>query len=214
MPLPSRDDHYRVTGNAEAQYMDDAQTVLKNKKGITAAAMLQDAEEEALGRAYGQLIWEIGSTTPLTCYLIRRIHAIIFGELYDWAGRWRSVWISKPGVTWPAPDFLEEFMSRFEGDVLAKYPARAIHSDESFCRAAAEIQGEFLVIHPFREGNARTIKVLADLLASQTKRPILKYDQSQAGAAAYIAAAKAAFDRDYMPLEAVISSALQAARAV
>ena len=209
------DDHYLVTGNSEAEYMDAAETGLKNKKGIADAATLQDAEEEALGRAYGQLIWEIGPTTRLTCDLIRRIHAFIFADLYDWAGRWRTVWISKPGVTWPAPDFLEEHMERFERDVLAKFPpSRPCRYRYLLQSGWRRSRSEFLVIHPFREGNARTIKVLTDLLASQTKRPILQYDQSETGAAEYIAAAAAAFDKNYAPLESVIWSALRAAMGV
>lgn len=61
---------------------------------------------------------------------------------------------------------------------------------------AAEIQGEFLVIHPFREGNARTIKLATDLLAVQTGRLPLTYDQSETGTRTYIEAAKTAFQRD------------------
>jgi fido (protein-threonine AMPylation protein) len=45
-------------------------------------------------------------------------------------------------------------MQVFERDVLAKYPAVANFDDSQFCRAAAEIQGEFLTVHPFRKGNS------------------------------------------------------------
>src|SRR5436853_1033497 len=66
-------------------------------------------------------------------------------------------------------------MQQFERDVLRRHPARQL-DDDAFCRAIARIQGEFLAIHPFREGNARTIKLLTDLLALQTDRPLLRYD--------------------------------------
>ncbi len=148
----------------------------------------------------------------LTCWLVQHVHQRIFGELYDWAGRWRTVWISKPGVTWPPPDFLAEQMSQFENDVLQKYPASSIKDDEAFIHAVAEIQGEFLVIHPLREGNARTIKLVTDLLASQGGRPLLAYDQSKAGADRYIEGAKAAFKTDYGLLAAVIRQALAYAK--
>ena len=111
-------------------------------------------------------------------------------------------------MTWPPPDFLDQHMASYEADILAKYPPQKLPTDEDFCQAVAEIQGEFLVIHPFREGNARTIKLATDLLAVQTGRMPLRYDQSEAGAEAYIAAAKAAFTKDYAPLAAVIRSAL------
>ena len=55
------------------------------------------------------------------------------------------------------------------------------------------IQGEFLVIHPFREGNARTIKLMTNLLAAQTDRPLLEYGTSQEKVERYTEGAKAAF---------------------
>lgn len=192
--------------------MDKAQRVLKNKKGIKILEDLQIAEEDALVAAYRILFGEIRAQALLTTVLIGHIHETIFGELYDWAGRWRTVRISKPGVMWPPPDFLEEAMQEFERNVLAKYPARSLQSDEQFCRAMGHIQGEFLAIHPFREGNARTIKLLTDILATQTRRPILRYDTSPRGRRLYIAAASVALvEKNYEPMMIIVSEGLERA---
>lgn len=169
---------------------------------------LQVEEEEALAQAYEALLNEVRIDTPITCDLLLHIHDRIFGELFQWAGRWRTVWIGKPGITWPAPDFLASNMETLEKEVLAKYPAEQLKDEEAFCRAIGKIQGEFLVIHPFREGNARTIKLATNLLAAQTGRPLLKYDSSNAGKERYIEAAKKAFKRDYTPMTKIIQQAL------
>jgi cell filamentation protein len=205
-------DRYNVSGNVEGLYVDAERTVFVNKKGITDLPTLQRAEEEALAQAYEILLTEVRVDTPMTAELLCHIHNRIFGELYEWAGRWRTVWISKPGITWPAPDFLEQNMAVFELDVLAKYPAHILHEDDAFCAAIGEIQGEFLVIHPFREGNARTIKLLTDLLAVQTGRPLLIYDQSNEGQEAYTNAAKVAFKRQHTPMVNIIQKALKLAQ--
>ena len=42
----------------------------------------------------------------------------------------------------------------WEQGVLRRHPTSSLGPDDAFCAAVAEIQGEFLVIHPFREGNA------------------------------------------------------------
>ncbi|MGE0533458.1 MAG: Fic/DOC family protein [Pirellulales bacterium] len=186
--------------------------MLVNKLGITELAALQAREEEALVAAYEILFGEVTKKTPLTCDLLRHIHATIFDNLYGWAGRWRTVWIQKPGVTWPPPDFLDQAMTEYEAQVLTAYPASSVADEKGFVQALAEIQGEFLVIHPFREGNARTIKLACDLLAAQTDRPILRYEESDAGQAAYIEAAKAAFKRNYDPLARLIAEALERGR--
>ena len=89
-------------------------------------------------------------------------------------------------------------MREFERTVLSKYLASTLKDDDDFCRAVGEIQGEFLAIHPFREGNARTVKLFTDLLAAQTGRPFLVDDPTTEGADRYIAAASAALLRqDY-----------------
>ena len=211
-PEKQRCDRYDSSGNPEAEYVDAEKTVLVNTRGITELAEIQRAEEEALVRGYDVLLREVRTDTPVTCDLLRHIHARIFGELYTWAGRWRTVWISKPGVTWPAPDFLDRNMETFEREVLRKYSASPLGGEDAFCAAVAEIPGEFLVIHPFREGNARTIKLATDLLAAQTGRPLLAYDSSQEGQQRYIAAAQAAFKRQYGPMEEIIRQALAEAR--
>lgn len=199
---------YDVSGNYEAQYVDAAETVLRNKLGITDLATLQAEEEKSLALAYRDLLRKVRMDTPITCDLLRHVHAQIFGNLYPWAGHWRTVWISKPGITWPAPDFLDSNMLTYEENVLRKHPATALRDDHAFCAALGEIQGEFLVIHPFREGNARTIKLASNLLAAQTGRPLLVYDQSEEGQRQYIEAAKAAFRRDYLPMTTIIRQAL------
>lgn len=186
--------------------------MLVNKLGITDLTALQEHEERGLVEAYERLLGEVKPATPLSCALLCYIHYAIFGELYDWAGRWRTVWIQKPGDTWPPAGFLDQSMRKYERKLLEKYPAAALTSDTSFCQAAGRIEGEFLVIHPFREGNARAIKLAVDLLAVQTGRPLLLYDESNEGRNAYSEAAKAAFNHRYQPLTRIVNEALDRAR--
>jgi cell filamentation protein len=210
-PHPHRD-RYDVSGNVEAEYVDAEQTVLVNRLGETDLSRLQVLEEHALAKAYETLLGEVRVDTRLTAELILHIHQRIFGDLFDWAGRWRTVNISKPGITWPPPAYLEENVRQFEKDVLQPLQAPTLGDDETFCKAVAKIQAEFLVIHPFREGNARTIKLLTDLLAVQSGRPMLVYNQSEEGRDRYILAASQGFKRNYAPMEEVIRQALKDAR--
>ncbi|MDO8648345.1 MAG: Fic family protein [Candidatus Peregrinibacteria bacterium] len=199
-------------GGSENEYMDLEQKVLKNKKDIVDLHDLFVEEEKSLARAYELLLDEMRSDTPISSELIQYVHGRIFSDLYGWAGRWRTVSISKEGTAWPPPDYLDEAMSAFERDVLSKYPATSLVADDLFCKAVGHIQGEFLAIHPFREGNARTIKLATDLLAVQTGRLALIYDASDAGRDRYIEAAKAAILQNYDPMASMITSALNASK--
>lgn len=204
-------DRYQVPpGNVEAEFADDEQTVLVNRRGITDLVTLQIAEEEALANAYERLLSEVRVDTPMTADLLKDIHTTIFSNLFEWAGRWRTVQISKPGAIWPPPQYLDQAMLEFESQCLTKYPASTLADEDDFCEAVGEIQGEFLSIHPFREGNARAIKLMTDLLSLQTGRPLLIYDMSDAGREGYIEAAKAALlKRDYAPMITLIREASQ-----
>lgn len=214
MSTPTGPNRYNVSGNVEVEYVDAAQTVLVNRPGITDLETLQWAEEASLARAYETLLGEVRTDTPLTCELVQHIHRRIFADLFAWAGRWRTVQISKANVVWPAAQFLDQSMRDFELMVLSKYAPSVLIEDEAYCRAVGEIQGEFLAIHPFREGNARTIKLLTDLLAAQTGRPFLVYDQSPDGAERYIHAARAAlFTKDYRPMTLMAAESLARAQA-
>src|SRR5947209_7876414 len=76
-------DRYDVSGNAEAQYIDAAQQILKNKRGITELRALQVEEEKALAVTYERLLAEVLADTPITADLIRHAHDAIFGGLYE-----------------------------------------------------------------------------------------------------------------------------------
>lgn len=208
----NRWEKYDVSGNIEAQFADDSEEVLVNKLGITQLEDLQLREEQSLATAYERLLGEVRTDTPITTELIRYVHAQIFGELFEWAGRWRTVVISKPGAIWPPPQFLDAAMKTYQEDVLVKCDSSAMGDEDAFISISAEMQGEFLSIHPFREGNARAIKLVNDLLAAQTNRPLLVYDQTDAGRDEYINAAKAALgNKNYGPMQRIIRAALRAA---
>jgi len=101
-------DKYDVSGNIEAEYVDTAEKVLVNKRVIQDLETLQIAEESGFTKAYESLLAEVRTDAPMTSELLCHIHARIFDEIYEWAGRWRSVQISKPGAIWPPPHYVDE----------------------------------------------------------------------------------------------------------
>jgi cell filamentation protein len=76
-------------------------------------------------------------------------------------------------------------------------------------RALAVTHAEFILIHPFREGNGRLARLLNTLMALQAGLPALDYGGiSGRKKRDYIAAIHAALNRNYAPLEAVFGSVL------
>ena len=71
--------------------------------------------------------------------------------------------MSKGGFLFPSALFIPQSMQFFEDEILKKlpdtYPDKA-----SLAKDVAIVHGELLFIHPFREGNGRTARILANLM--------------------------------------------------
>ena len=89
---------------------------------------------------------------------------MVFDDLYDFAGKLRSVNISKGGFVFPASRFLFEAIKTFETEFLIRL-SEPFDSRKEFITTLARSHAELLFIHPFREGNGRTARLLANLVS-------------------------------------------------
>ena len=90
---------------------------------------------------------EIGTTKSL-----QKIHAYIFGGLYDFAGQIRQKNISKGGFQFAVAQFLENTLQQIE-----QMP------QESF-EEIVDKYVEMNIAHPFMEGNGRSTRIWLDLI--------------------------------------------------
>lgn len=186
--------------------------VFINKLGIRDQAELTQHEKAALRLAYVRL--NTGVFQPpdiLTTKYLLDLHSSIFGHLYEWAGKVRAVDLAP----WAPPQFVQQTLHSLDRTLLARPFIPRLRSDSDFCQAAAELHGEFIAVHPFLDGNGRTIRFAIDALAHRTGRPILQYDRSEQGKDLYLAASSKAFhDLNYEPLATVLAGALTRARSL
>jgi len=83
--------------------------------------------------------------------------------------------LSKAGFSWPPAKMVERNIQAFEREVLAsKTPCRP-GPLERVTSDMAEVHAELLLIHPFREGNGRLARWLAELMALQAGLPLPVY---------------------------------------
>jgi cell filamentation protein len=82
--------------------------------------------------------------------------------------------------------------------------------------ALAVVHAELLLIHPFREGNGRLARWLADLMAAQAGLYLPKYQftgrGAQASRAEYLEAVQRGYAGDYRALETFFARALERGR--
>jgi cell filamentation protein len=65
-------------------------------------------------------------------------------------------------------------------------------------------------LHPFREGNGRLSRLLADVMAVQASHEPLDYSSWEQHKTAYIGAIHAGFSGDYGPMEKFVAKAMAA----
>ena len=142
---------------------------------------------------------------PITLDLVQRIHTEVFGDIYPWAGKWRTVTLSRGDVSWTLPRYgWEPVLAEFERDVLALTPF--INGDDrTVCEYVAKLMGEYIALHPFREGNGRSAFILTDLVLLQNGLvPLDAYNRNRDRDRYFAACEAARLKKNYTPLADLI----------
>lgn len=128
--------------------------VLENKLGITNSAELA-REEERLTKVRAKQLFESGQLFKLevgTFAGLSAIHAHLFGDIYDFAGKIRDVNIAKDDFQFAPRIFLEQSLSYID-----KLPR------DNFDQIVDKY-ADMNVAHPFREGNGRSMRIWLDCM--------------------------------------------------
>lgn len=208
---------YITAKGPEAEYEPGSRgRVLRNLKGICSKREMDQAESDALVRVQEAYLEKIGPATVITAEVVCRMHRDWLDGLYAWAGRYRTVDMSKGGFTWPPAMRVEQNMAFIERESLAvKTPCRPGPLDR-IARDLAEVHAELLLVHPFREGNGRLARWVADIMALQAGLPLPVYRFTGRGSEAekgkYLAAVKRGYQKDYAPLAAFFAEVVERGR--
>lgn len=211
MSKPSR---YGTSTGLEGDYEPGSRgRVLRNLAGIRRKREMDQAEFEALVAAQSRYLDIIGEETPFTSRLICEMHRDWLGGLYAWSGRYRTVELSKGGFRWPPAYLVENNMRRFEADNLGVNTPCLSGDLEEVCMRIARVHSDLLLIHPFRDGNGRMARWLADLMALQAGLVMPDYAFTGKGAirsrSTYLAAVKRSYLGDVEPLASFFVSAVR-----
>jgi cell filamentation protein len=150
--------------------------------GIRRKTDADQAEFEALLRVQAAYLKRVSPATRFTAEMICRMHRDWLCEIYEWAGQYRTVELEKGCFKWPPASRVPQNMEVFGKGLLARHtPCRPGPLPE-VCRRIAEVHSELLLTHPFREGNGRLARLLADLMAMQAGLPAPVYGFTGRGA--------------------------------
>jgi cell filamentation protein len=186
-------DRYDTTGNPEDEYYPGT-SVLINLEEIRDEEELLERETELQLAAYQEIFTSFDESLLPDLSFFYYLHHMIFSSLFSWAGRPRTVGISKGGTPFCPPQNIDGMMSALFGELEQERWLEGLDLD-SFIERSAYYICEINAIHPFREGNGRTIRFYIDVLSARTRGDI--FDWTKAGAGEYLQACIAGFQQDY-----------------
>jgi cell filamentation protein len=176
--------------------------VLKNLLGIKRKREMDQIEGWEQRRALDELIRIYEKDHRFTAADIRRIHQLWLGNVYEWAGEYRQVNVSKDGFMFAASEHIPQLMVEFEHGPLREHTPCNFVERERIPRSLAVVHVELVLIHPFREGNGRLARMLSILMGLQAGLPLINFGNIKGKKKKeYFSAIQSGMDRNYAPME-------------
>ncbi|MBI5746035.1 MAG: Fic family protein [Nitrospirae bacterium] len=201
---------YDASGLLEAQFEPGSRgRVLKNLLGIKTKREMDQIEQREQFRAIEELVEIYGQGHRFTAEDICNIHRIWLRPIYAWAGQYWQVNLTKGDFPFAAAQHIHMLMAEFEKGPLRQFTPCRFRSMNEVVKALAIVHTELILIHPFREGNGRVARLLANLMAAQVG-PFLDFTGIIKGIKReeYFVAVRAGLDRNYSPMEKVFSEVI------
>jgi cell filamentation protein len=172
---------------------------------------MDEQEAVKLAQATDWAIRHVTADQRFTAADICRWHHEWLSEIYEWAGKYRQVNISKDGFVFAMSAQIPRLMQEYERDILALYSPCAFAAQQDVLEALAITHCELVLIHPFREGNGRISRFLSTLMALQAGLPLLNFSVIRGKQRdAYFAAVRAGMGQNYAPMIEIFSRVVKA----
>ncbi len=134
--------------------------ILKNKEGIDNRAKLNQFERLVSSARMVDLPDGNLSTDHL-----KKIHKHLLQDVYQWAGKFRDIPTERGKSVFCRPEFIAQEANKITKTV--DIPKFKKLDKEGFSKELGEIVGELNVVHPFLDGNGRTIRAYAQKISEK-----------------------------------------------
>lgn len=149
----STDDNYCYPGTR----------VLVNKFDIHDFETLLNVEAELVSMRCVELAKQ-KYKPPFDIKTLKNIHQFLFGDIYNWAGEFRTVDIAKSGTQFANVKFLESSLKELFTKLQTENFLENLELSD-FAKKITYYMSELNAIHPFRDGNGRTQREFINLLS-------------------------------------------------
>jgi cell filamentation protein len=141
--------------------------ILENKLNITHQVELARAEEKISKQKARQLFdsGDISKAEVGTFRGLSFIHAYLFEDIYDFAGKIRTVNLAKGNFRFAPLMYLEQSLQHIDAMPQGSFDQ------------IIEKYVEMNIAHPFREGNGRSTRIWLDLILKKEIRQVIDWNR-------------------------------------
>ena len=151
----------------------------QNKLDITDSAFIHTVEKNLLDKAYHKFSSELSSETLLNEKYFINLHKKTFESLYEFAGVYIDVNMTKGNSQFCLAQHLQTQSTRIFDELESeKYLSNARDDKSLFAQRLAYYQGELIALHPFYELNGRITRLYCDMLALQNGYKPINYSNA------------------------------------
>jgi cell filamentation protein len=143
----------------------DGSDIPKNKLDITSSELIHEIENNLLIEAYEKFSHELNENTKFDEQYFVNIHKKTFEALYDFAGVYRTVNMSKGNSQFCLSEHLGSQSTRIFTELQKDKYLTMCKDKVEFAKKIAYYQSELIALHPFYELNGRTLRLFFDLLS-------------------------------------------------
>lgn len=182
-----------------------------NKLEIKELEILTEIEKELLVRAYEKFHNELNENIEFNEKYLSKVHETFFAPLYTWAGKYRTVNISKdksmfcPYIN--LDSFSKEIFTKLKNDNFLKNYEDTSKKSEFIDKLSFYIC-ELNVLHPFNEGNGRALRLFFDMIVTYNGYEYINYEEALENNE-YINASIDCMIADCEKIKAIITKGLQ-----
>ncbi|MGH9899066.1 MAG: Fic/DOC family protein [Pyrinomonadaceae bacterium] len=193
-------DRYDTSGNIEDEYYPGT-AVLKNREEIRDSMDLLERETEFLVAAYEEVFTRFDESLTADLRFFYSLHNRVFGALFEWAGRPRTVQIAKGSTPFCPSQNIAAMLHGLFAE-LKQHHWLSNLNQLAFLQQAARYMCEINAVHPFREGNGRIIRFYVDVLAARVHGDL--FDWTKTSQEEYLQACVVGFGGDYRLMVSIL----------
>ncbi len=152
--------------------------VPKNKLGIKEAELIHEIENNLLLQAYEHFASQITEKTVLNETYFISLHKKTFESLYDFAGLYRTVNMSKGDSQFCLAKHLSSESKRIFTELENDAYLLTCNNKKAFVKQLTYYKSELIALHPFYELNGRTLRLFIDMLCLYNGYDFIDYSEA------------------------------------